>query len=95
MITTEEQTRISEIKAGLTVPENAALLQQLVQGLNHVYSIDGLNMMVQVHSVESQEGKTFVGYIIDNESFPGKVISVKVNPDGTTEEPVLSDPNEE
>lgn len=95
MATPQEQARMDEIAAAFTVPENQALFAAMVNGMNTVYDPEGLNMIVQVHSREDANGRSFVGFIEDNYSFPGKIIRVQVNADGSIEAPVLLSPLEE
>ena len=87
---TPEETRKQEIADAFNLPENQELLNSLVDGFNHIYSEQGLNMIVQVHSKEDANGRSWIAYIEDNYSIPDQTITVQVTPDKAVSEPVVS-----
>ncbi len=88
------EIRIQELVNGLSTPESQSLLKNLVDGFNAIYDPNGnMNLIVQVHSRETDTTRTWEAHIIDNYTIPGKQIRVVVHPDKTIDAPIIIDPS--
>ena len=76
-----KEERAQEIQTAFSLPENVALLNQLVDAFNYLYDQNGLNVIVQVHSIEDENGRRWVALVEDNHTIDGTLFRVTVTPD--------------